>query len=246
MLNRPIILAGAIACSAAASAQAPSVDFSVDSSLFTKYIWRGINLVDGPVWQPSLTASSGGWSLNAWGSMELEDTNDYGANTGRGRFTEIDTTLAYGAVHGDWSWCAGLIDYQFPSTGFVRTKEAFLTATYESEWSPALRAYKDFDAADGLYVQLAARHAWPTTDGGEFALSATAGYGDENYTSWYLAGSKAGITDASVGLTYSKSLTQDSTLTVYGTYTSIPDKLLIPGSGKRDNLTIGVGVTARF
>jgi hypothetical protein len=236
----------ALAFAATAGAQDAPVTVSVDNSIFSKYVWRGINLVDGPVWQPSITAASGAWSLNLWGNLELDDTNTYAAGSGRGKFTELDTTLAYSASNGDWSWSAGVIDYQFPNTGFVRTKEAFAAATHASKWNPTVRVFKDFDAADGLYGQVGVRRSLPTGDGGELAASATIGYGDEKYTSWYLGGSKAGITDAGLGLTYSKRLSQASTLSLYASYSSIPDKAFTPGSGKRDNLTFGVGVTIGF
>lgn len=236
----------ALAVAATAGAQDAPLAVTVDSSIFSKYVWRGINLVDGPVWQPSATAASGAWSLNFWGNLELDDTNTYATGSGHGKFTELDTTLTYSATTKDWSWSAGVIDYQFPNTGFVRTKEAFVTATHAGEWSPTVRVFKDFDAADGTLVQLGARHTVPVGDGGEFAVCAGIGYGDEKYTSWYFGGNKAGVTDVSLGLTYSKKLSSASTLSIYGAYSSIPDKGLTPGSGKRDNLTLGLGVTFGF
>jgi hypothetical protein len=235
----------ALALTAAANAQDAPVTVTVDSSVFNKYVWRGINLVDGPVWQPSVTAASGAWSLNLWGNLELDDTNTYAPGSGRGKFTEIDTTLAYSASNGDWSWSAGVIDYQFPNTGFVRTKEAFVTATHSSEWSPTFRVFKDFDAADGFYAQIGAKQAWSTGDG-ELGLSATVGYGDDKYTAWYLAGSKAGVTDASVCLSYSRPLSSSAALNVYGAWSSIFDKAFTPGSGRRDNVLFGAGVTFGF
>jgi len=124
----------------------------VDSAFNGKYVWRGINLVDGWVWQPSVTASHKWISASIWGSMELGDENYYpGEGSGEGKFTELDYTLeaAY-----DWkklSFATGVIQYRFPNTGFDKTTEVYASLGFDVVLSPTLAVYRDVDLAKGLY-----------------------------------------------------------------------------------------------
>lgn len=245
-IRRSIVLPVAFA-SAFAAAQDPKVEFTFDSTLYSKYVWRGINLVNGPVLQPSLTAAYGGWSLNLWGNLELDDTNDYGVGfgSGKGQFTEVDTTLAFGAEAGEWNWSAGYIRYDFPNTPFAQTSEVFATATHASEWSPTIKAFIDVEAAKCSSAQFGVSKAWAAGDG-EVKFSTGLGYGDSKYCSYYLGSGKSGLTDFNAGLTYTKAVGPNASLNVYGSFSSLLSKDFVPGSGRMDNFFFGVGVTVGF
>jgi hypothetical protein len=231
-----------------AFAQEPAVEFELDSPFFTKYVWRGLNVVDGPVWQPSVTASYGAWSLNLWGNFEIDDSSDYGPGfgSGRGKFTEVDTTVAYGATSGDWDWTAGYIRYDYPNTGFEETSELFVGATHASEWSPSIELYTDIDAVHGTAALLGVSKVLTASEKGELEVSFGLGYGDSEFTAYYLGTGKAGLTDASVGLTYIHTINSTSSVTVYGSFSALLSKDYVPGNGKRDNFVFGVGVTVGF
>ncbi len=232
----------------AVMAQVPAVELEFDSPLFSKYVWRGINVVDGPVWQPSVTAAYGGWSLNFWGSFEIDDSSDYGPGfgSGRGKFTEVDTTVAYGATSGDWDWTAGYIRYDYPNTGFEKTSELYVGATHASEWSPTIELYTDIDAVNGTAALFGVSKALIAGEEGELEVSFGLGYGDSAFTAYYLGIGKAGLTDANIGLTYVHTINSTSSLTVYGSFSTLLSKDYVPGNGKRDNFVFGVGLTFGF
>ena len=66
------------------------------------------------------------------------------------------------------------------------------------------------------------------------------------WTMWAISGRMFALQGLGGMLGYSRGLSKDATLNVYGSYTSIFDKDFTPGSGKRDNLTLGAGVTIKF
>src|SRR5690606_16941786 len=96
----PITILSAIAAPAANKAVEPVQDeFTVvtdfELGAYSKYVWRGINVVDDFVLQPSLTFSHGPWSVNFWGNYETTGVNTYyGNSTGKNRVTEWDSTLS--------------------------------------------------------------------------------------------------------------------------------------------------------
>jgi hypothetical protein len=244
---RPTLTVLALA-PALALAQGAELEFEFDSPFLSKYVWRGLNVVDGPVWQPSVTATYGGWSLGFWGNLELDDTNDYGPGfgSGRGKFTELDSTLAYSATSGEYDWSVGIVRYEFPDTGQERTSEVFATITQSSEWPVTLEVYTDVEAVNGTYANLSVAKAWDTKDEGEFGIGIGVGLCTNGHNAYYFGADKSGLVDIGIGLTYARSLSDTSSLTVYGTYTSLIDKALVPGSGRRDNFVFGVGLTVGF
>ena len=247
MRLQDLFIGVALVAPALATAQEPRIQFTLDSPFLSKYVWRGINIVDGPVWQPSLTAEKGGWSLNLWGNFELADTNDYGPGfgTGRGKFTEVDTTLAFADAFDDWDWSLGIVRYDLPNTGLQSTTELYASATRTGEWSPTLDVYADVGAAKGLYAKFSVGKSWNAGEG-ELGVSFGTGFGSSAYSSYYLGADKSGLTDFNAGLTYNLAIAKSTSLTLYGSYSSIFDKSFVPGSGKRDNLVFGAGVTFGF
>lgn len=235
-----------LAVSRLAIAQAPAVEFSFDSPLLSKYVWRGMTVVDSPVWQPSVNAFWSGWNLNVWGNFELGDSADYGPGfgSGRGKFTEVDTTLTYGATTNGLEWSLGFVRYDYPNTGFENTTEAHGSFTLAGEWSPTLTVFSDIDAVGGSYLNLGVSRAWEAGEG-DFALSAGLGYGTNAHNGYYFGSDKSGLVDLGAGLTYSYSLSESASLTLYGNYSSLLDKALAGGM-RRDNVVFGAGVTVEF
>ena len=127
----------------------------IDTTVSSKYIWRGINLVDDPVFQPSVTASYKGLILSIWGNMELTNSNDQ-----LGEFTEIDYVAEY-----TWSWndlnlSVGVIHYQFPNIGPPTTTEVHGGLSFDILLAPSLTVYQDVDLADGTYAALSISHTF--------------------------------------------------------------------------------------
>jgi hypothetical protein len=76
------------------------------TDVYSRYIWRGLNLGgDSPAFQPSITYSSGGFSIGAWGSYSFPGSSvSYSEN-------DLTAILATGPI----SFC--LTDYYIPSAG---------------------------------------------------------------------------------------------------------------------------------
>lgn len=90
-----VLLCGFL-CGRAAVIAEEKIDFPITADYLGKYIWRGQNLSDDPVFQPGLSASYKGLTALIWGNLEL--TNINGNN---GDFSELDYSLGYlGAVPG--------------------------------------------------------------------------------------------------------------------------------------------------
>ena len=83
-------------------------DFVVSgkADFVSDYIWRGLDQNSGFSFQPSLTLSYKGLSLNAWGSQTL---SKWGVNDNGGGAKEFDINLSY-AIKGfsvtvsDYCW----------------------------------------------------------------------------------------------------------------------------------------------
>ncbi len=176
---------------------------SIDSTVNGKYVWRGINVVDGAVFQPSVTVGRGGFSANAWGNMDI--TNDNGQD---GDFTEIDLTLDY-----SWAWevanfSAGAIYYTFPhGSAGASTTELYASAGLDCVLSPTVTVYEDVDEASGTYGTFSIGHGidlGSPADGVSVGLdmSASAAYSSSDFNAFYYGPDESGFADAlfSVGL----------------------------------------------
>ena len=59
--------------------------FALTADYFTKYIWRGQNLNDKSVFQPSVSVGLNGFTASVWGNLDLT-----GKNHNCSEFTEVD------------------------------------------------------------------------------------------------------------------------------------------------------------
>jgi hypothetical protein len=101
MKNKNILLAALVGLSslfatftAVAQEEAKSSPFNASVSLYSRYIWRGINLGGNAASvQPSLTFTKGGLTVGAWGAFSMSPINDNGY--GRTEYQEIDLYATY-------------------------------------------------------------------------------------------------------------------------------------------------------
>jgi uncharacterized protein (TIGR02001 family) len=174
-------MAGLLAVVALALAGAAEADdgtgVGVDLSYAERYIWRGIPVEEAGAFQPSLTLSGGGFSLNAWGNVDLTDWGKragYGDETGS--FTEVDYTGGYEGSIGPAIIGLGFITYTFPNQtelGAIPTTEAYLGVGFDVPLSPSLYTYWDLDdqATEGSdYTALGLGHSFELWKSGETAL----------------------------------------------------------------------------
>lgn len=215
-----------------AQADETPVKITADAPFFNKYVWRGVNLINDPVFQPSINLESKGWNLNLWGNYDFNNDK---------RFNEFDITLSYSGELAQGSWTAGYIDYAFPSSTPGHTREFFGNFTFNQEWNPYIQVNFDVDEIDGMYARVGASKAI-STQVGEIDFHGWFGYGDKKMNNALYGNNKSGLADFGVEATWSKQLNENATGYVKLGYTTLLDSKHLQGAPNRNNFTFGFGV----
>jgi hypothetical protein len=126
------------------------LDAGVEFDFVSRYVWRGIYLSDGAVWQPSAWLSKWGFTPSVWTNFVLNN------ETNQGEFNEIDLTLTYSYETHGFTVEPGFIYYFFPNTGVASTGEFFLTLAYQiyGPLSVFTTHYVDVKEIKGAYYGL--------------------------------------------------------------------------------------------
>ena len=166
-------------------ASPPSIyTFAGDLALASKYIWRGQRATNDWSLQPSATVGIGGFSFNAWGTVNLTAANEGdslflpenpGAPAGnhsglKGKFTELNYVFSYAHSFENVSIDVGTITYAFPdrAVSLPSTTEIYGGISLDSvPLAPAATLYVDVDESrnnggtTGVYFTLGASHSIP-------------------------------------------------------------------------------------
>ena len=228
---------------AQARAGAP-VSVSVSADLVSKYVWRGILVTDDPVFQPSVTASWKGLSLNVWGSVDLTDVNE---NPGDNyRLQEVDYTGSYSfsPVKG-LDLTGGAILYTF--AGFPDTSEVFATAALSCvPLTPTLSVYYDFGRIDGFYANLGISHTFTLTEKLSLGLSASLGCADSDYNAFYFGVDENAFNDGVLGANLDYKVNENFALSLYAKYSKLLDSDIEDSVDDSDLAIVGVRGTLSF
>lgn len=230
-----------------ALANTTPVSVTLDNVVLSKYVWRGLNVANGAVYQPTLNFGLNGWGLAFWGNYQLTNTNGT-----RGRFDEIDADLSYTASTDGGTWTIGLVNYSFPNTGASDTSEVYGIYTWSQEWNPSFAAYLDVDEAESFYVSFAASRTMqgltlvggmPTVD---FNYGVSIGFGDEKHNAFYYGNRESALADWMVFGTVTFLTSQDGTFYVTTAVTGLFDSDHLRGARNRSNFVFGAGYTLEF
>lgn len=165
------------------------VSLEITADLFSKYVWRGQNLVDDWVFQPGFSIGYAGLTGCIWGSLDLTDENGL-----KGNFTEIDYSLDYsGSIPGVnvLGYSVGVIYYDFPHTSIDGTTELYWGFSADVLLSPSVTVYHDVDEADGIYISASIGHSIEKVaelgSGSAIGLEvgASIGWGNGSYNEFY-------------------------------------------------------------
>lgn len=187
---RAFVVGGAvIALTAAAAAPAMAqAELGITGSFYSAYIWRGLSLVNKPVFQPDINLSFplgsasltvGGWSNVELGAYDGED--DLSQGGGRSlNLSEFDPYAEVGFSAGKAELTVGGVGYIYPNdapgvTTDANTWEVYGKVNLGVPLNPGLAAYYDIDQVKGLYLEGSLSHDIPL---GPKALTigATAGW----------------------------------------------------------------------
>lgn len=233
----------------AAVSEPPTGTF--DAPYVSKYVWRGINIVNASVMQPSLTFDSKGYTFQVWANVELTDENFYpGFGLGKGKLTELDLTFQYNWNCGNLALSAGLIHYRFPNTGFASTTEVVLSAGFDGFLAPTLTVYQDVDQSDGTYANFSISHSLNTgvkvgQENAQIEFSTGIGYGSKKNNQFYYGVGKNAAADwtlsASVPIAF-----KGWTLTPGVFYSHLIDDAIGTSATRRSNVWFSLGASIGF
>jgi uncharacterized protein (TIGR02001 family) len=135
----------------ALAAIAPSVRAAENEievgTLMSNYVWRGLRLSSGPVYQASFTLAYKGLSFNAWGNYDFH----------QGRVNETDLTFAYARSIKKISLEAGVIHY-----GLIKehdSDEVYVDLYADCLLQPEIALYYDFNLGTGAFLQASIGHS---------------------------------------------------------------------------------------
>ena len=129
------------------------------SDIYSRYVWRGLDLGDAPAFQPSFSFAIGGFSIGAWGS--------YAFPTSLKTYAENDLYASYAfSTEGVGSFTLLFTDYYFPSSGIkfsdfeknggAHTMEAGVIYSGPENFPISLSAYLNVhnDPDNSSYIQV--------------------------------------------------------------------------------------------
>ena len=154
------------------------VDFNVGTDIYSKYIWRGQNLTDNWVAQPTAGASFKEFTVSFWGSYDTDSTEwterdfllDY--TTGLGLINEFLDKIGLSL---------GYTYYTFPNLDIDNeSHELYVGLGFDVLLSPSFTVYYDWDTGNGTYYEAGISHTFSFE---YFDLSPTAaiGYNDSQW-----------------------------------------------------------------
>jgi hypothetical protein len=249
---RKLTLVGVAALTAAtglARAEDAKLTAGLDVPVLSAYVWRGQVLNDKPVVEPSLTVSKAGFSLNAWANYNINNSYAGYAQDNKRDFSEVDLTASYATTVGSTN-CpialgGGFVQYLFPnqtlttgegsnavSKAYPGSHEVYGTIGLPSLFlAPTLTVYYDFDAADGVYANLAFSQSFEVVkDTASVVASASLGFGNKKYNEYYFAESKSALNDLVLGLAVPITLPAGWTLKPMVQYVTLPDSAIGDGA----------------
>jgi hypothetical protein len=225
------------------------ISVMLTADFYGKYIWRGQNIVDSSIFQPSISAGYKGLTGSIWGNMDL--TNVSGNS---GDFSEADYSLDYsGPIPGvtGVGYSVGAIYYDFPGTATPQTTEVYGGLSLGVPLTPYVRWYRDVDEIQGSYVQFGIGHIIERfTEFSEtcycgFQFGAGIGYGDASYNKGYFCVNSGQFNDCtlSTGLPvcFGSWRVKPS-----ANYSMMISNAIRDSTGKSDNLWFGVSVSRSF
>ncbi len=227
----------------------------VTGDFFSKYVWRGQNLVDNWVFQPGVSVGYRGFTASIWNSLNLKDEPSYGDGlVGKGSLTETDLTLDYSnKVPGldILGFSVGVIYYDFLNIELHPTAEAYGGLNLDLPAAPSLRWYYDFDQADGSYVQFSVGHTieklreWRKDCYCGLQAGASLGMGTTNYDRYYFGVDQTALNDFTLTAGLPICLGKLKVKPSLG-YSMLLNKDIRAATEKSDNFWGGVGLVYDF
>ena len=186
---------------------------------YNRYIWRGVDYGNSPSFQPSISFTTGGFSLGAWGAFSTAST-----------FAENDLWASYGIPTSSGTFTLYYTDYFYPSNGIkffkyeddglgAHTLEAGLGYSGPEPFPVSASVYYNFfnDVDKSVYIQI----SYPFVIDSVYSLTVFAA-GTPAKSAWYTA-SKSALINVGVTVTKSIKITDEFSLPVSASYILNPE-----------------------
>ncbi len=226
----------------------PKVELALTYS--SKYVWRGLNLVNDSVLQPEMTASRNGFLIEVWGNMDATNIDGHSWD-----FTELKTIIEYenhySLLSFDMEYAVGTIHYIFPTSDEPSTWEIFAGVKLDFMFSPALIVYYDIDEVNGWYAAFGVDHEWEhlfcLCEGIETGVEvgASIGWGSSRYNRHYFHTNCNAYLDALFTIALPTSY-QCWEATPFFSYSTLVNKHIRKGASHGDNIWGGLRIARDF
>ncbi|MEN7972908.1 MAG: hypothetical protein ABFR47_03640 [Verrucomicrobiota bacterium] len=174
--------------------EASETQVTLEAALVSSHVWRGQVQNNDFVFQPQITASQYGVSINVWANMDLGES----FNGTQGDISEIDLSLAYTLPLNinQVAFDVGLVNYHFagnsdPAVATPSTTELFLRGTILS-WKdyvvpviPSVTFFGDVDQVEGTYILFDVAFPYEISEYLSVEGGFSAGYGNTSYNDYY-------------------------------------------------------------
>lgn len=243
MMKGKSLLVLLMVAAASSSALAIELDASASADIFDKFVWRGQQVGNKAVLQPSATIGKDGYSLNIWGNMPLNKNDSSGKPW---NFQRLDYTLDYSGSYEQFSYSGGFIIYDFPNTIDMTAQEIYGIVGYDCFLAPSLSIYKGTYGATGFYVKAAIEHSLELTETLALDLGGSLAWADNQYNKTYFSGAPAGFNDFVLIAALPLDL-GGVPLVPSLSYVTLMDNKVRAGHGpKSDNWILGIGSSIEF
>lgn len=243
----------------AAGAEEPNeqvVKFGLALDYFSKYIWRGQNVDDKSVLQPTVSASAYGFTGSIWGNLDLTNKSKT-APDNAWEFSEFDWTLDYTAAVPDVNWLnfsVGTIYYRFPNqpSPIDMTTEIYSGFSLPTvPLTPSFKWYRDVESIKGSYFQFGIGQTfdkimtWSEKCSCSLVLGASYGWGNAAYDKGYFGVNSGQSNDLT--LSAGLPITVDTwTIKPSLNYSTMLSDSIRQATAKSDNFWVGVGISTSF
>jgi hypothetical protein len=239
------------AAKAEEDANSPSLGVGFTLDYFTKYIWRGQNLNNESVFQPSIYLSKYGFTGTIWSTQDWTSVNGEG-----GEFTEVDYSLEYTNTvpcFDGIDWLVGAINYDFRGSEIENTTEIYGGLALSGlPLAPSVTLYRDIDEVKGTYYQFSLGHTiekigkWEDKCYCDLALGASVGYGNSAYNKGNFDVSGKKFNDLTLSAALPICLGNGWIIKPSINYSTMLAGTIRDATDKSDNLWFGIGLSADF
>lgn len=169
-------------------------EVTLEAALVSSHVWRGQVQNNDFVFQPQMSVSQYGVSINVWANLDMGKSY----NGTQGDISEVDLSLAYTLPLdiNDVAFDIGLINYHFTGNGDTgtatpSTTELFARATilswddYVVPFIPSATFFGDIDQVDGTYILFDVAFPYEISEYLAVEGGVSAGWGNTRYNDAY-------------------------------------------------------------